>query len=243
MKIKRFFLFGLPVLLLALGLVLAGCGGDDDEDGGGGDGLNLPELHEPTTGLKLVSNPIDGISLTGLPLVLAETTDDKGVKFSIEDGKFLFRLPENPATQKTLTNWGKDLLEILFYDKAANGYTTTPNDAIDATFASVTGIHWNDDSASYSVFREAVKTDEETYEYSSKIVYVYVNKDVTLSRTATTLTNTQIGAVNLALKTGWNLVQTDRHITASGGTVSSITITVKIADKDVPWTLDVDEKK
>jgi hypothetical protein len=38
MKTKRFFLFGLPVMLLALGLVLAaslalaGCGGEDDED-------------------------------------------------------------------------------------------------------------------------------------------------------------------------------------------------------------------
>jgi hypothetical protein len=34
MKTKRFFLFGLPVLLLAVSasLVLAGCGGDDEED-------------------------------------------------------------------------------------------------------------------------------------------------------------------------------------------------------------------
>jgi hypothetical protein len=34
MKTKRFFLFGLLAVLLALGLVLAGCG-DDDDDGGG----------------------------------------------------------------------------------------------------------------------------------------------------------------------------------------------------------------
>jgi hypothetical protein len=38
MKTKRFFLFGLPVVLLALGLVLAGCGDDDDDDGGNGGG-------------------------------------------------------------------------------------------------------------------------------------------------------------------------------------------------------------
>jgi hypothetical protein len=37
MKTKRFFLFGLPAVLLALGLVLAGCddGSDDDSDSGG----------------------------------------------------------------------------------------------------------------------------------------------------------------------------------------------------------------
>jgi hypothetical protein len=37
MKTKRFFLFGLPAVLLALGLVLAGCPTDSDDDGGGGD--------------------------------------------------------------------------------------------------------------------------------------------------------------------------------------------------------------
>ncbi|MDR1231212.1 MAG: hypothetical protein LBK61_07410 [Spirochaetaceae bacterium] len=38
MKTNRFFLFGLLAVLLALGLVLAGCGGDDDDDSNGGGG-------------------------------------------------------------------------------------------------------------------------------------------------------------------------------------------------------------
>jgi hypothetical protein len=47
MKTKRYF-FGLPVMLLALGLVvsaslaLAGCGGDDGDGGGDGDGVTVP---------------------------------------------------------------------------------------------------------------------------------------------------------------------------------------------------------
>ncbi|MDR1231211.1 MAG: hypothetical protein LBK61_07405 [Spirochaetaceae bacterium] len=34
MKTKRFFLFGLLAVLLALGLVLVGCGDDDEEESG-----------------------------------------------------------------------------------------------------------------------------------------------------------------------------------------------------------------
>jgi hypothetical protein len=233
MKTKRFFLFGLPVLLLALGLALAGCGGDDDGDGGG-DGLNLPGIDEPTTGRETIKSPDGGISLTGLPSSLEEKTDSTGATFSVKGGKFSFELPKSPNNQNTLAN-NSSLRSTLFNDSQATDYTTT---AEEATFASVTRFSWSTGDTSYSINRRASETDEKTYEYSSEIVYIYVSENVTLSRAAKTSTDSQVDAVNLALKAGWNLVQKDRRYTVSGSTGTE-KITVKIADKNVPWTLRV----
>jgi hypothetical protein len=243
MKTKRFFLFGLPVLLLALGLALAGCGGDDGDDGGD-DGLNLPGIgDEPTTGQKTVTGSGITVSGEGMPQTLVEQTDNyTGAKFSITGGKFSFTLPENPTNPQVLAD-NESLLDTLFYDRDAEDYTTTPAAASDATFVSVTDFYWNSGSTSYSISREAYK-EEETYWDFSEIAYVYVNKDVTLGRAAKNLTDhgveIQVGVVNLALKKGWNLVQKDGHGTESGDTYTEA-VTVKIADKNVPWTLDVYE--
>jgi hypothetical protein len=80
MKTKRFFLFGLPAVLLAvsasltLGLVLAGCGDDDEEDGdGGGGGATLPDYAGTYTGTFNQSKS---------PLVLTVTADSLSINDS-----------------------------------------------------------------------------------------------------------------------------------------------------------------
>jgi hypothetical protein len=83
----------------------------------------------------------------------------------------------------------------------------------------------------------------------SSIGYVYVSKDVTLSREKSTQVSTWTdddgneqtyttiyNKFSLSLKSGWNLVQIDNDDKATNGTT-----TVKFADKDVPWSIDIDQ--
>jgi hypothetical protein len=96
----------------------------------------------------------------------------------------------------------------------------------------------------FTLRREAMATDMATYMDASSIIYIYVDQDVTLSRAAKTWTvpgtdengdplvfTNKYAAISLPLKEGWNLVQTDEHMTQQG----DVDTKVKIADKDVPW--------
>jgi ribosomal protein S4E len=71
------------------------------------------------------------------------------------------------------------------------------------------------------------------------IQYVYVDRDCTVTRGATSWTKTddergtytvKYNAIDLQLKEGWNLVQQNQN-----STKTEDTITMKIADKDIPW--------
>jgi hypothetical protein len=77
-------------------------------------------------------------------------------------------------------------------------------------------------------------TDMKTYATTSEIRYVYVNGDVTITRAAQIINedgrDTAWAAIDLELKTGWNLVQIDRHETEDTKTAA-----LKIADKEIPW--------
>jgi hypothetical protein len=238
MKTKRFFLFGLPVLLLAWGLVLVGCGSDDDD--GGDDGINLPGITEETTGRATITGSNITVSGAGMPQELAEQTDYNGAKFSITGGKFSFTLPQSPTNLEAFGAENKNLLDELL---GLGGSSSSGENS--EGFVTVRRFSWSEDNTYYWIQREAYETDEKTYMDSSEITYVYVSKDVTLSCAAGEDTDTdgdetyiiRWGAVNFALKTGWNLVQTNSHGTQSGNTYTE-TVTVKIADKDVPWMFD-----
>jgi hypothetical protein len=91
----------------------------------------------------------------------------------------------------------------------------------------------------FYILRFFEDADYTTYYNRYDIIHVYVSSDVTFTRGAKTIkteySNGPINysAVNLPLKTGWNLVQTDYN-----GTETSGTHTVKIATKNIPWTLN-----
>jgi hypothetical protein len=81
--------------------------------------------------------------------------------------------------------------------------------------------------------RSNASTVQGAYKYSSEIYYIYVSGDITITRPAKTIGNRIYNAINLSLKTGWNLVQVNRKRPQSGG--GNHIFTVKIADKDLPW--------
>ncbi|MDR1106673.1 MAG: hypothetical protein LBL44_09975 [Treponema sp.] len=244
MRTKRFFLFGLLAVLLATSLVLTGCGGDD----GDGDGLNLPGITEPTTGLQTVEGKDITVSGTGMPQSLETQTGNNGETFTISGGKFSFTLPESPPYPQALSS-GYSLRYTLFGDVSGD-YTATPGDA---TFVMVSSFQWNAGNTYYEINRAVTDTDMATYQDRSQIVYVYASKDVTLSQDADTWEDswsegnvtetykTQWGAVNLALKKGWNLVQIDSYETKNGNDYTQ-KATVKIATHNVPWTIDTWEE-
>ncbi|MDR1095525.1 MAG: hypothetical protein LBL31_03990 [Spirochaetaceae bacterium] len=280
MKIKRFSHFGLPAVLLALGLVvsaslaLAGCGEENgsvldpppNEDVQDKE-LNLPEMTEEEkaklTGQETIA---ETVSDPNMPLTLAEVVDEAtGVTFSIADGEFTFTLPENPVDALA---WNANYPSLgtmtgtLFgeYVGAPDGYTyqgagvtivnsegeTIAEKDATVTFSMVERFRWSIRNSSYGLNREAYVSNSNN-SHHSKIVYIYASEDVTLSRDEKVLTNeydnpkdTNWDAVNLELKAGWNLVQIDTRQTwnASDYTYTK-TVTVKIADKNVPWTLGV----
>jgi hypothetical protein len=244
MKTKRFFLFGLSAVLLALGLVLAasltlaGCGGDDGDGGGGG--LDLPGIDEETTGRSSISGTNISVTGTGMPQALETKTGSYGETFSITGGKLSFTLSASPSgAQAFASNSG---LQWKLFGNGDSDYTVNPTNAL---FATVSGFYWNDGNVGYEISRAAYKTDYATYQIISEIIYVYADKDVTLSRAAKNWTqeyggqtsNYQWGAVNLALKTGWNLVQIDSDATGNENNFTE-KVTVKIADKNVPWMFE-----
>jgi hypothetical protein len=88
----------------------------------------------------------------------------------------------------------------------------------------------------YNVARYKVETDEKTYYRVSQIIYLYVSKDVTLSAQSGQNEGFIYTAFDLSLKAGWNLLQMDvgGDLTQPSGTLS-----IHIATKNVPWTVNV----
>ncbi|MDR1232139.1 MAG: hypothetical protein LBK61_12170 [Spirochaetaceae bacterium] len=290
MKTKRFLIFGLPVLLLALGLVLAGCDGlnnetsnttDNEEDDSDSIELNLPPLEAETTGQKTIeetvtsedvvlasSNP-EGLKM---PDEFAEMIDARGVTITITDGDLTFTLPETPTSDAIgygpaawndkdsppfrvaaelfgeSPTWNLYVEPVTFegIEVTIKDGTGTPIDEKEATieFALIDRVSWNIKNTYYWLDRKTEKSSSGNSN-SSKIVYVYVSENVTLSRDAkvvnsnyTYQSDVNWGAVDLALEEGWNLVQIDTSTTYNmSDKTSTKDVTVKIAEENVPWTL------
>jgi hypothetical protein len=291
MKTKRFLIFGLPVLLLALGLVLAGCDGlnnetsntTDNEEENKGDPpvdieLNLPELTEEEkanlTGQTTIEETVtsEDVVLASsnpkgleMPEELAEVTNsDTGVAFSIEEGVFSFTLHEEPANAHAwngVADTARNVITELFgeyigapsgNDYTGIGVTIVDSDGEtiaeeDATieFAMVDRFNWSIRNTNYGLDRQTQKGSAFGNGNSSKIVYIYASEDVTLSRDEKDVTVdpsrvVNWGAVDLELQEGWNLVQIDTSTTSnSSENILTKEVTVKIADRNVPWTLSI----
>jgi hypothetical protein len=231
---------GLPAVLLALGLAasvlltLAGC---DNGGGGGEEGLNLPPIDEQTTGRLTITgddialeagkdlsdgSPVLQTFVNGLDLP-GET--DNSVTWSVDKGKLTFSLGTpsqlNPLTAEMIKSMGE--------------WTNIEVNPTDVQVSVVEKFEFEKpDGVKYNVERQKLATDGNTYYRTSQIIYVYVSKDVTASGQKETDEDGDIyNAFNYSLKTGWNLIQMDSYSTRTSTTVS-----IGIAAKNIPWTVN-----
>ncbi len=267
---KRYGHLSLITILGILGLALVfgftGCdpNGDDDDDQPGNDrpatGLNLPAIDEPTTGLSTVTvtdydlgdewNDTSISDNTYITVSKAGSPSESVGTWSVTAGKLALEITEAPSADATIGVADLNGVNVdeygSIFGRTDAGYELTidPTDSA-ARFgiASFGYFDINDQSTRYDLDRSARVSDETTYSDSSVIDYVYVSADVTITRAEKAWTETYTegtynmtyAAINLPLKAGWNLVQRDTYMTSN-----SETITIKIADKNVPWEL-VDE--
>jgi hypothetical protein len=238
MKTKRYF-FGLPAVLLAvsasltLSLALTGCGGDEDN----------PEPGDPITGLPTVTGEDIYVPGEGMPVSYDGVPGDNGESFTITGGKLSFTLPPDPTNAQPLSA-NEKVQSMLF----GNSDPATANPG-DAAFVIVDGFPFGNGGKNWLISKEETTGDLFTSGSVtvSKIVYVYADQDVTLSRAAQDWTtggenpiDYQWGAVNLALKQGWSLVRLDLQATVTDSTIT-VKATVAIATTDdVPWTIRED---
>jgi hypothetical protein len=190
-------------------IVGGGDNGSSGGTGGGGDGNDLPAITEPTTGRLTVSYtdvPISGAA-SSLNFTGTENLGRGIASFSIVAGKLTLALVTPTVTTSVTEFLNKD--GSLFF-----GNTTGDNKVTASGNPDVTVMRALTDKAPY-LLRVYMDTDGATYYNRYEIIHVYVSADVTFTRVAKTITIDFIGgpvnfsAVNLPLKTGCNLVQTD----------------------------------
>jgi hypothetical protein len=233
-------------LALVFGMALAGCKGDDD----GGLSLNLSAIDEEVSG-RTEAIEYSNISLTRS--VLSEITDAATAELNIgsssskktiggdgewfvTNGKLTLSLPAVPSNTIALSTAALDLRAIFFDISDSNELSFTVNNA---NFVLVYELRDSQDqSHNYLIDRSVIKRDGVTYGIMCTICYLYVDKAVTITRSAKSIMEQEdyaiaYSSINLQLKAGWNLVQLDDYRTLSGGTR-----TVKLADKDVPWSVN-----
>jgi hypothetical protein len=176
--------------------------------------------------------------------IKGNTTDEDIGTFSVSGGKLSFSLKTSGLIGSTISDWvnsGTSEAYKWFGNTSGNAVTISPSDA-KVIYA---------DTLKYGVVnapkinRELV-VQEEAFAKASGITYIWVDKDCTLSRGATSMFFTtgdyqdetvDFSAFNLPLKAGWNLVQINRYQYSEDGRV----ITLKIADSNVPWSVGFDD--
>jgi hypothetical protein len=235
---SRGLLVGFAVLLMAAIFTFTGCPTDSDD---GGD--DLPPIDGQTTGITTVTETVKLAAAEGVPNVTGITIEEQTIPFdgegasygswSVTDGELTLEL-DTPSGDNV--NSSADWLEYFGFQFFID--TTGPNavKAEPATGVNIasTGFFNSSTDDSYYIERSKQETDEKTYMKESSIVYIYVSGDITLSRGKVEISVGTFNAFNLPLKTGWNLVQTDTY---ANFTTMSATMTIKIANEDVPWTI------
>jgi hypothetical protein len=234
MKTKRFFSFGLLAVMLVYGLVLAGCD-TSDEPSDEGLGVKLPAITEETTGRNGITG--SNIALEAgrevtqtfvNSLTYPGETNQNGVTWSVTNGKLSFSFGTPNQT---------DPLDAEMVDlEDWTNVQVSPPDAkaylVDDFYFRIEGTNGNSGNG-YYIERYKNETDDATYYRRSKIIYLYVSKDVTLSAQSGQDEHSTYTAFNLSLKAGWNLLQEDRYATPNSQTLS-----ISIATKNVPWMVN-----
>jgi hypothetical protein len=236
MNKKQGLFTGIAVILLAAMLILAGCPMDDN---GGGD-------NDGVTGLStivytdVILQGDDGAST----LTVAKKTNIRdGYELEIAAGKltleFFKPLSTGPIDEE-LNNrdeywlFGRtDGEHKLTFDPAGGG-------RVGVKERGGWDLNEEEESPRYGISRN-FGVSNDTTEINRQIAHVYVTGDVRITRPAKEIEvedddwrSGSWTAIDLPLKTGWNLVQLERHKTYAGNVV---VFTLKIVDKDVdiPW--------
>jgi hypothetical protein len=232
-KWGKALLAGMAAMVLAFGLVLAGCdNGDPKPDGGGG--LNLGGVTEETTGRTEIE--VTGATLTGATASDGTYSSDKGnFSATVSSGKLSFTLGA-PTSLNSIGDLNGDE-DSDFFGSTKDGNALTISDS-SAKFFSLAGFYAAVDGKKYYISRTAKADDGTTYFYSG-IRYIYVDNDVTLTRDAKSGISVKNGtlshaAVNITFKAGWNLLQDDWYGTEIVGTQA-----VKIAANNIPWLVQI----
>jgi hypothetical protein len=217
--------------------------------------LVFPHLTEQTTGLT-------GVSLTNVPLqpgydvATKAAIGNKGTTslhvggdalgtFSVSGGNLTLTL-NSGLTGSAINSWiaTDGELEKWFGDTAGDNAVNVSDNTVKVL--RMGPLQYGGDEA--AKIGRGVEVQEETVAKHANISYIWVDKDCTLSRGAKTININEynngsfdIALIDLPLKAGWNLVQVDTYqYSNDGGTTLTGNITVKIADKDIPWSVGFD---
>ncbi|MDR3335303.1 MAG: hypothetical protein LBT13_10545 [Treponema sp.] len=206
-------------------------------------GFDLPGITEEASGRPTITVTNATLEGEGASNVTIPSQTINGGTWSVTAGKLNLTL-NTPSTQAVSTWLSNDGRHFVGSVDGENVVTISDNTA---QITSIKGLRYRANSIDYYVERAKYETDEETYIMASGIAYVYVSKDVTLNRgqkqgglgDSATVTVTY-SAFTLPLKTGWNLVQIDEELQIyEDMKPTSGTMAVKIANRNVPWTIKV----
>jgi hypothetical protein len=239
---KEFFMKIMKNLLFTgfalLAINFASCKNDPATDGFLDSLENLDT--SKSTGLDriTVTNAVLEGDTKGVTINLEAT----GGTFTVRDGKLNMEITGEPSSVYGKDDQQFDTVKEILLGTAKAGYDGT-FDPDDTKFRIPSFYGRDTNGRGYLVYRYEEETDMETYAHSSLIYYVYVDKDCRITSDLKSDKGTYDGgnlegqefditynAIDLQLKKGWNLIQHNRNMT-----VPETIITVKIADKNIPW--------
>jgi hypothetical protein len=226
--------FGIITLAVLIGLLTIGCS-DDDGDGNGGDGSGYLGATLELSGQVYTGddNSFDYKNYTGGDLTVSSLYGGSG---TITGGKLNFTIgvPENLNTFD---------FEDLFgygYDDVTSSSSSVQGVILDKLSTNPGGRLYKENDTRSESGNSFSKTHEE-------VLYVYVNKDVTVSGKGTTIKITDHNYTftsknfNLALKAGWNAVYLKYFESGTYDHGSTETGTISLSNPSLRWVL-LDEK-